>query len=219
MRDKYLEKLEELHQLLIEMGVLCEEVIDATFEALMNEDRAKAEEIREKDLSIDQMEKEIESKCLKLLLRQQPVASDLRKISAALKMITDMERIGDQASDIAEILLTGSLAAPAQDIRIGEMAKATMKMVRESVDSYVKEDLELARKVIDSDDIVDDLFREIRGKLADGLMSKEATKDQILDLLMVAKYYERIGDHATNIAEWVEYSITGIHRNDEMKNR
>ena len=215
MRNKFDEQLERLHTELIEMGALCEKVIDETYKALMSEDIAAAQEIMKEDSAIDLKERDIESMCLKLLLQQQPVASDLRKISAALKMITDMERIGDQAADIAEIVqTTGSLKAPAQTVRIGEMAKATSKMVTSSIDAYVKQDLEIARSVIEYDDVVDSLFDEIRDDLSHGIGKGVANPEQSMDLLMIAKYFERIGDHATNIAEWVEFSITGQHRGE-----
>lgn len=216
MRVTFQEQLDEMHSLLIKMGMLCEEVIDEAFTALMNEDKKLASVVIKKDKNIDLTERDIEGKCLKLLLQQQPVASDLRKISAALKMITDMERIGDQAADIAEIVKTSELGAPIPSVHLGEMAKATIKMVRESIDSFVKSDLQLARKVIADDDKVDELFAQVRKALSVGLANENATQEQVLDLLMIAKYYERIGDHATNIAEWVEYSITGVHRSEEI---
>ena len=154
----------------------------------------------------------------KLLLQQQPVASDLRKVSAALKMITDMERIGDQASDIAEIVRTaGDLRAPAQTVQIGEMAQAASKMVTASIDAYVKQDLAIAQQVIADDDDVDRLFDLIRDELAHGIGKGVASVEQTMDILMIAKYFERIGDHATNIAEWVEFSITGHHRGEETE--
>lgn len=212
MRELFQKQLEKLHTLLIEMGALCEQVIDQSYTVLMAEDREEASKIIEKDSVIDMKEREIESMCLKLLLQQQPVAGDLRQVSAALKMITDMERIGDQAADIAEIIKTADLKAPVKEIKLGEMAKATMQMVTESIDSFVKQDLDIARKVIANDDLVDELFMDVRRQLAAGMPDHHATREQILDLLMIAKYYERIGDHATNIAEWVEFSITGEHR-------
>ena len=212
MRTLLEEQLETLHTMLVEMGALCEQVIERTYKVLIEEDKAAAVEIMAKDEIIDMKEREIESICLKILLRQQPVATDLRKVSAALKMITDMERIGDQAADIAEIIKTGDLKAPADDIKLGEMAKATKKMVTESIDSFVRQDIEIARKVIAEDDIVDELFVNVRSRLAVQMTNDTAEKEQLLDLLMIAKYYERIGDHATNIAEWVEFSITGQHR-------
>ena len=215
MRNKFDRQLEKLHTELIEMGALCEKVIGETYKALMSEEITAAQTIMKEDNAIDLKERDIESLCLKLLLQQQPVAGDLRKISAALKMITDMERIGDQAADIAEIVqTTGSLKAPAQTVRIGEMAKATRKMVTDSIDAYVKQDLEIAREVINYDDVVDRLFDEIRDDLAHGIGKGVANPEQTMDLLMIAKYFERIGDHATNIAEWVEFSITGQHRGE-----
>lgn len=215
MRVRFEQQLEELHTLLIEMGALCEQVIEKTYLVLKAEDRDAAAQIIKKDEIIDMKEREIESKCFKILLQQQPVARDLRQVSAALKMITDMERIGDQASDIAEIIKTTDLKAPVQESRLGEMAKATMKMVTESIDSFVKQDLTIAQRVIEEDDIVDNLFLDIRNQLAAGMLDDKATREQMLDLLMIAKYYERIGDHATNIAEWVEFAITGQHRGDK----
>lgn len=215
MRELFQKQLEELHTLLIEMGALCEQVIERTYVVLMAEDRDAASEIIRKDEIIDMKEREIESLCLKILLQQQPVASDLRRVSAALKMITDMERIGDQATDIAEIIKTTDLKAPVKEIKLNEMAKATMQMVTESIDSFVKQDLQIAQKVIADDDIVDQLFLDVRSHLANGMVDDVATREQMLDLLMIAKYYERIGDHATNIAEWVEFSILGQHRGEE----
>lgn len=215
MRVRFEQQLEELHTLLIEMGALCEQVIEKTYLVLKAEDRDAAAQIIKKDEVIDMKEREIESKCFKILLQQQPVARDLRQVSAALKMITDMERIGDQAADIAEIIKTTDLKAPVQESHLGDMAKATMKMVTESIDSFVKQDLTIAQRVIEEDDIVDNLFLDIRNQLAAGMLDDKATREQMLDLLMIAKYYERIGDHATNIAEWVEFAITGQHRGDK----
>lgn len=214
MRNKFGEQLEKLHVEMIQMGALCEDAISAAAKALMNGDEDLAQAAQEAEREIDQKEREVENLCLKLLLQQQPVAGDLRKISAALKMITDMERIGDQASDIAEIILTGELGGTARRFPIGEMAKATIKMVTASVDAYVKQDLKIAQDVIEYDDVVDKLFDEIREQLVYGIGTGEASGVASLDLLMIAKYYERIGDHATNIAEWVEFSITGQHRGE-----
>ena len=214
MRNRFDRQLENLHTELIEMGALCEQVIERTYQLLETGEREAAREVMRKDSAIDMKEREIESICLKLLLQQQPVAGDLRKISAALKMITDMERIGDQASDIAEIILTGELGGTARRFPIGGMAKATIKMVTASVDAYVKQDLKIAQDVIEYDDVVDKLFDEIREQLVYGIGTGEASGVASLDLLMIAKYYERIGDHATNIAEWVEFSITGQHRGE-----
>ena len=158
------------------------------------------------------MEREIESICLKLLLQQQPVAKDLRVISAALKMITDMERIGDQAEDIAEIIpfLKGKTGAEFDDFKL--MAEATCKMVTDSIDAYVRQDVKLAKSVLEHDDIVDDAFRKMKDTLIKMIADNNADGEYAIDLLMIAKYFERIGDHATNIAEWVEFSVTGVHK-------
>ena len=200
MRSRFDEQLALLNRELIEMGALCEEVIALASKALTEQDTALARRVAPLDTEIDQKERTIESMCLKLLLQQQPVARDLRQISAALKMITDMERIGDQAEDIAEIVtfLDGHTAE--NDVLLREMAKAVIKMVTESVDAYVRRDTALAEKVIADDDTVDRYFDE-NGEYA-------------IDLLMIAKYFERIGDHATNIAEWVIFSITGVHNGE-----
>ena len=215
MRNRFDAQLEQLHQKLIEMGNLCEQVISMTYRVLMDEDYKAASEIMEKDSLIDLKERDIEGLCLKLLLQQQPVASDLRKVSAALKMITDMERIGDQASDIAEIILTSHIKAPGLDIPIGRMAEATVRMVTDSVNAYVWQDLDAARKVIEYDDVVDDLFLEVKDLLIRQIDTNPMIHEHVMDILLIAKYYERIGDHATNISEWVEFSITGKHRGDE----
>ena len=164
----------------------------------------------EGDTRINQQEREIESMCMKLLLHQQPVAGDLRRVSAALKMVTDMERIGDQAADIAENVLQMNEKLPEKFLHICKMAAAAMKMVTDSVNAYVDRDLELARRVIQNDDKVDELFLKVRGEILDAIHEDKSRGEEILDLFMIIKYYERIGDHATNIAEWVEYSITGV---------
>ncbi len=215
MRNRFDAQLELLHEKLIEMGNLCEKVISMTYKVLMDEDRETAREIIEKDSQIDLKERDIEGLCLKLLLQQQPVASDLRKVSAALKMITDMERIGDQAADIAEIILTTSIKAPGLDIPLGQMAEATVRMVTDSVNAYVWQDLDAAQRVIEYDDVVDDLFDEVKEVLMHQMDTDPLIHEHVMDLLMIAKYYERIGDHATNISEWVEFSITGTHRGDK----
>lgn len=215
MRNRFDAQLEQLHQKLIEMGNLCEQVISMTYKVLMDEDYEAAKELIEKDSLIDLKERDIESLCLKLLLQQQPVASDLRKVSAALKMITDMERIGDQAADIAEIILTSNIKAPGLDIPIGRMAEATVRMVTDSVNAYVWQDLDTAQKVIEYDDVVDALFLEVKELLIRQIDSNPEIHEHVMDILLIAKYYERIGDHATNISEWVEFSITGKHRGDE----
>lgn len=215
MRNRFDAQLELLHQKLIEMGNLCEQVISMTYKVLMDENHEAAKEIIEKDGHIDLIERDIESLCLKLLLQQQPVASDLRKVSAALKMITDMERIGDQAADIAEIIMTTNIKAPGLDVPVGRMAEATVRMVTDSVNAYVWQDLDTAQKVIEYDDVVDNLFDEVKEMLIREIDTNPMIHEHVMDILLIAKYYERIGDHATNISEWVEFSITGKHRGDE----
>ena len=215
MRNRFDRQLEELHVELIEMGSMCEDVIRKTSKLLQSGDTKVAKEIRKEDSNIDDQERLVESLCLKLLLQQQPVAKDLRKVSAALKMITDMERIGDQASDIAEIIETTDFSVPANDVKLAKMAETTIAMVTESIDAYVKQDLKLVREVIARDDEVDDLFLEVRQEIADD-MAEAKDPMSSLDLLMIAKYFERIGDHATNIAEWVEFSITGMHKDADI---
>ncbi len=208
MRNRFDRQLEELHVELIEMGSMCEDVIRKTSKLLQSGDAKVAKAIRKEDSNIDEQERLVESLCLKLLLQQQPVAKDLRKVSAALKMITDMERIGDQASDIAEIIETTDFSVPANDVKLAKMAETTIAMVTESIDAYVKQDLELVREVIARDDEVDDLFLEVRQEIADD-MAEGTDPMSSLDLLMIAKYFERIGDHATNVAEAVCEQITG----------
>lgn len=215
MRNRFDRQLEELNEMLIHMGELCETAIEEATGALEGHDIARAKAVITADSEIDQMEKEIENLCLKLLLQQQPVARDLRRISASLKMITDMERIGDHAADISEmtILMSGSKYEGNQisiDL-IKDMAKETTDMVIKSVDAFVKKDLELAHWVIGRDDVVDDLFAAYRRQMIDKINENVKNGEQATDMLMVAKYFERIGDHATNIAEWVIYSITGEH--------
>ena len=167
------------------------------------------------DREIDQKERDIETLCLKLLLQQQPVARDLRQISAALKMITDMERIGDQAEDIAEIITFLGGRTADEHTRITRMAKATTQMVTDSIDAFVRQDVSIAERVIRSDDIVDDCFVEVKNSLISMIAANPQEGEFALDLLMIAKYFERIGDHATNIAEWVVFSVTGVHKTEE----
>lgn len=214
MRSRFDEQLILLNNKMIEMGAECENIIALSVKALLEGDIAGAKKVKEQGYIIDQMEREIESICLKLLLQQQPVAKDLRGISAALKMITDMERIGDQAEDIAEIItfLGGRTGEEWHDIRI--MAEATIKMVTDSIDAYVMQDLKLARSVLDYDDVVDDAFDRVKQTLIKMISENAADGEYAVDMLMIAKYFERIGDHATNIAEWVEFSVTGIHKGD-----
>ena len=211
MRNRFGEQLERLHVEMIQMGALCEDAISAAAQALMKGDEDLARAAGEAEREIDQKEREVENLCLKLLLQQQPVARDLREISPALRMISDLERIGDQAADIAELTRFVRLPDGPGRQRIEEMSKAVIRMVTDSVDSFVKRDLELAREVCREDDQVDDLFNQVKKELI-GLIAADADSGELwLDLIMVAKYLERIGDHATNVAEWVEYSITGNH--------
>ena len=215
MRNRFDEQLLQLNRKLIEMGALCEDAIKHAVDGLIQGDAKTAKIAENIDQDIDQMERDIEAICLKMLLQQQPVARDLRSISAALKMITDMERIGDQASDIAEIVgyMKGRKGEECQPI--GKMAKEAAAMVTESIEAYVKKDLDLAQKVINNDDIVDNYFSEAKDSLIKLISAEEADGEYAVDLLMIAKYFERIGDHAVNIAEWVQFSVTGVHKGDE----
>lgn len=209
MRSRFDQQLERLHLELTRMGAQCEQAIAAGIKALLEDDDEMAGEAIAIEREIDQQEREIESLCMKLLLQQQPVARDLRMVSSALKMISDMERIGDQAADIAEITRhIGGAPLPGQ-VRLKEMAQAAAKMVAGSVDAFVKRDLNLAGGVIQYDDVVDELFVRIKEELTELIRRDASSAEEALDLLMIAKYLERIGDHAVNLAEWVEYSITG----------
>ena len=208
MRSKFDEQLAELNEELIRMGALCENVIAMSAKALLDGDMELANKAAEYDSEIDQKERDIETLCMKLILQQQPVARDLRTISAALKRITDMERIGDQSADIAEIVTMAHITASDETLHIGEMARAVIKMVTESIDAFVKRDVALAHSVIAYDDVVDGLFDAVKRALTERFQAG-GEMEYALDLLMIAKYFERIGDHATNIAEWVLYSVTG----------
>lgn len=212
MRNSFDMQLRKLNNELIEMGSLIETAIARAYKGLINQNIEIAKENVEFDREIDQKEKEVENICLKLLLQQQPVASDLRLISSATKMITDMERIGDQAADISELTI---LMSKTQYIKrfdhIEQMAKATIEMVTTSVDAFVKRDLELARSVFARDDIVDNLFVTIKNDLIELIREDVNNGEQAIDLIMVAKYFERIGDHAVNLADWVIFSIVGHH--------
>ena len=194
MRERFEQQMEILHTELIELGALCEQAIGRTYEVLLEGNQRAAEEIIKKDQVVDAKEREIEDLCFRIILQQQPVARDLRQVSAALKMITDMERIGDQAADIADIVKVTSLGVPDASIRLKDMAKATASMVTKCIDAYVKQDLKLAREVIDFDDIVDDLFDEVKDEILQGMRKGITTDVQSLDYLMIAKYYERIGE-------------------------
>jgi phosphate transport system protein len=215
MRSRFDEQLDLLSRELLEMGALIEHAIESASLALINQDVEAANKAIEFDKEVDQKENDIESLCLKLLLQQQPVARDLRQISAALKMITDMERIGDQASDISSIViyLAGTPYIKRLE-HLPQMANAAIRMVNGSIDAFIKKDLKLAREIIDMDDIIDDLFVVVKNELIERIHEKAENGEQAIDLLMVAKYFERIGDHAQNIAEWVEFSITGEHKGE-----
>ena len=214
MRNKFDQELELLNTELIEMGALIETAIDRAVAALFKKDEKLAESAIEFDLEVDRKEHEIETRCLQLLLRQQPVARDLRVISAALKMITDMERIGDQAGDIAEITLRLSEGVDLRRVEhISAMARATVQMVTGAIDAFVARDLKLAGEVVGRDDEVDALFVTVRDDLIAIVRAGAEDVGAAVDLLMIAKYFERIGDHAVNIAEWVIFSITGVHQN------
>ena len=212
MRSHFDQQLKVLNREMVEMGALCKESLNMAAEALRHGDRSLARQVKPFASQIDRKEREIESLCLRLLLQQQPVARDLRQISAALKMITDMERIGDQAEDIAEIIpfLGGRTGEELSDFK--PMAETACKMVTDSIDAYVRQDLQLAKSVLKQDDIVDSCFTSVKETLIRMISENTADGEYAVDLLMIAKYFERIGDHATNIAEWVEFSVTGVHK-------
>jgi len=217
MRTRFDEQLKDMNNSLIQMGAFIENAIALAKKALVTQNSALAKEAIECDNEINDMEKHIESQCLKLILHQQPIASDLRLISTALKMITDMERIGDHATDISEIVLMLSDAVYIKKLEhIPQMAEATIKMVSDSIDAYVRKDLELANIVIKCDDIVDELFCTVKKDLIALIHENVKNGEQAMDLLMIAKYFERIGDHAVNIAEWVIFSITGKHKEKQI---
>ena len=218
MRNRFDLQLKQLNDDIIEMGNMIERAIEMGVYALIGHDTDKAKQTIDYDMDIDHMERDIEALCMKLLLQQQPVARDLRRISAALKMITDMERIGDQTSDIAEIIISSKDEVVSRDLELMvEMASGVSKMVRDSITAYVQKDLELAREVMESDDQIDDYFDEIRDRMIEYIKKEHGEQGRrIFDLIMVTKYLERIGDHATNIAEWVEFSITGVHKDSAV---
>jgi len=213
MRNKFDHELENLNLELIKMGSLIENSIELSTRSLLEQNLELVGKVNELEIEIDEMEKTIESHCLKLLLQQQPVASDLRIISTALKMITDMERIGDNAEDIAEIARFMVNQKFIKDlVHIPQMAEATISMVTRSVDAFVNKDRKLAAEVCKDDDIVDNLFQVVKKELIEKIQENTDNGEQAIDLLMIAKYFERIGDHAENIAEWVIFSITGEHK-------
>ncbi|HIU66056.1 MAG TPA: phosphate signaling complex protein PhoU [Candidatus Caccomorpha excrementavium] len=217
MRSRFDAQLENLNNELVNMGAMIETAIGNAVKALMHKDVELAKKAISYDTEIDHKEREIEGDCLKLLLQQQPVAGDLRLISSALKMITDMERVGDHASDISEIVvMLKDKPYQAKLKQIPKMAEETIKMLNDCVDAFVRKDLDLAMDVIKRDDVVDDLFDEEKNSLLSVIRENADNGEEALDLLMIAKYFERIGDHATNIAEWVVFSITGEHKEDNM---
>ena len=212
MRNRFDRQLKNLNDELIDMGSMIEKSIEKALVALVTQNVEKAKEVITFDLEIDRQEREIESLCMKLLLQQQPVARDLRLISSALKMITDMERIGDQAADIAELAIFMAEKPYIKELKhITQMGQETMVMVVTSIDAFVEKDLEKAQEVLTHDDIVDQLFDAVKSELIEMIHQNKEIGEQATDLLMVAKYFERIGDHATNIAEWVIFSVTGVH--------
>ena len=216
MRKHFDEQIARLGEEMIAMGAMVEHTIEDACEALRLGDVVRARRIMEGDREVDRKEREIEALCLHLLLQQQPVARDLRQISSALKMITDMERIGDQAADISEIVTVMDLTQPRPG-HFSVMAHAAVDMVHRAIDAYVRQDVELARQVMESDDVVDELFDQVKGDLAVLLRENAERSGSVLDMLMIAKYFERIGDHAVNIAEWVAYSVTGLYKGEELQ--
>lgn len=216
MRNRFDRQLSVLNREMIEMGALCEEIFGKVLIALNEGNREIYEEIETLGSEIDRKERSIETLCLKLLLQQQPVARDLRQISAALKMITDMERIGDQVEDIAEIIPFIDERSGSVNTILNRMARAGIAMVKESIDAFVAQDIELANKVISDDDTVDECFDEMKQALVTELREGREDGESFIDLIMIAKYFERIGDHATNIAEWVIFSVTGVHKEGNL---
>ncbi|NLZ45179.1 MAG: phosphate signaling complex protein PhoU [Clostridiales bacterium] len=217
MRSNFDAQLKELNLEMLKMAGEVENIINMTTNALVKSNKVLAREAVEYDEQINELERKIERSCLKLLLQQQPVATDLRKISSALKMITDMERIGDQAADISELTLRLEGEHDEESLKlVSHMCEETTRMVTMSINAYVSNDSQLAQDVIDSDDIVDDLFNKTKDSLIQLISENKEVGEQAIDMLMIAKYFERIGDHAVNIAEWVLFSITGYHKNEQI---
>lgn len=212
MRNKFDKQLLQLNTELVTMGALCEEAIQNAVKYLTDNVESSKDACLDADRQIDKKERDIETLCIKLILQQQPIAKDLRVVSAALKMISDMERIGDQASDIVEIAPYVAKKGTIGETHIREMAETTTKMVSESIDSFVKMNLDIASLVIEHDNVVDGLFDKVKRELIKSIAEGQSDAEELLDLFMIAKYLERIGDHAENIAEWVIYSVTGEHR-------
>lgn len=209
MRSKFDEQLDLLNKELITMGAFCENAIELSANALTEGKPELADTVFHLSAQIDEKEREIENRCLKLLLQQQPVAKDLRIVSSALKMVTDMARIGDQSADIAEIITLANIHSTDNTQVIHDMSVAVIKMVTDSIDAFVKKDIEIANAVITYDDVVDGLFDEVKTDLIEKFGNPESNGEKVLDLLMIAKYFERMGDHAVEIAKWVLFSITG----------
>ena len=211
MREAYERKLEQLSAELTSMGLLCQSAIASAAKALQTRDMKLARHTIVLDEEVDHKEREIETICLKLLLKQQPVAGDLRRISAALKMITDLERIGDQAADICDMIIVAEIHFPADDHPIYKMAREVISMVSDSLSAYERQDGKLAQQVQERDDVIDELFEQVKKELLQQFRQEEDGAESAIDLIMIAKYLERIGDHATNIAEWAQFAITGVH--------
>ena len=211
MRERYMEQLKKLHEELMQMGYLCQKAIGLAVDGMLTEDEESCRQAILLAKETDESEKTVENLCLKMILQQQPVANELRKISAGLKMVTDLERMGDQAEDIGEIALGHNIGKWASKVELDAMAKEAISMVHKCVKAYVDSDLDLAREVIAQDDVVDGYFDSIKEKLI-SMLDEDKTGAYIVDVLMVAKYLERIGDHAVNVGEWVEYAITGVHK-------
>jgi len=213
VRTKFAEQLERLHDELIAMGKVVEVAIHDTTKALIGKDIALANKIIANDDEIDAMEKEIERLCLEIILRQQPVAGDLRWVSSVLKIITDLERIGDHASDISEMTTFLAKQKYLCDLTlISRMSEETIKMLNKSINAFIKKDIQLANEVIAADDIVDDLFLKMKNELIEAMKKDSSNATQAMDFMMITKYFERVGDHATNIAEWIVFSVTGVRK-------
>jgi len=217
MRSNFDKELDILNTHLTDMSAAVENAIEYATQALVFGDMGKAETAVEYDSEVDSMEKDIEKQCVKILLLQQPVAKDLRQVSAALKMITDMERIGDQARDISELLLkAGRNVKINPNGVIAQMATATMKMVHDAAQSFVKQDIQAAHNVIEFDDVIDNLYEQAKAEIVHRIKSEKEDVDFLIDLLSISKYFERIGDHTASIAEWVIFSVTGVHKDENM---
>lgn len=218
MRSHFDEQLNRLNEEMILMGSMIEDAIDTACKLMSSRDKEVARKVMEGDALVDRKERDIETLCLRLILMQQPVARDLRLVSSALKMITDMERIGDQAADIAEIVTMpykGERYDYPKDL--SKMGKAAGGMVHDVIDAFVKRDLEMSKEVVKADDVVDEFFEKVRGELLQDLKKRPEAGGQLLDALMIAKYFERIGDHAVNIAHWVEYAVSGFYRGERLQ--